>query len=96
MYKTVLLALLMLFDSESRASADALLASGAARGAPGFAGRGRGARPASQRTKSGLGAALVPASPEAKGYTKSELVLIGASLVALLAVVVLIVVASRG
>ena len=89
MLQTLLLAITMLLDSESRAHAHALVATSAATGA---AGSGRlSKRSAPERAVPSRHAALEAASPEAKRYTTRDTVLIGASVTALFAVILLIV-----
>jgi len=90
MLTKVLLAIVMLFDSESRAHAHALVATNAATGPRGLVGSATGRR-SSWWTHSAVRAALEPASPGAKRYTTRDVLLIGASVTALLCVIVLIV-----
>ena len=91
MLTKVLLAIVMLFDSESRTHAHALVATNAATGPRGLVGSATGRRSQSWWTHSAVRAALEPASPGAKRYTTRDVLLIGASVTALLCVIVLIV-----
>lgn len=91
MLRTVLFALLLLIDPESRANAHALMATNAATGPRGGGRQGRFARYLTPAPISSMDAAREPASPGAKWFSRgSPVIVIGASAAVVILAVVLL------